>query len=146
MYNTNVHTLNNEKVQINWKNERMTHMSTKQQQTIEAGDTILEIETGRVLTVESVWGHTSNIVDFSAYYLPPSDIEDVLDTEYGNRGFRFQDEGVIWRKQTEEEEEEYFEVCPAGTICSQCHTEIKEMYDEHPCLGHFCQCGRNYTD
>lgn len=114
--------------------------------SVEMGEIIIEIETGRELTVESLQGDASDIVDFSAYYLPPSGVENILDAEYGKREFRFQEEGVIWRKQTEEEEEEYFEVCPAGTICSQCNTEIKEMYDEHPCLGHFCQCGRNYTD
>ncbi|WP_170953190.1 hypothetical protein [Bacillus cereus] len=44
------------------------------------------------------------------------------------------------------EELEDMDMCPAGKICPTCNTEIKEMYDEHPCLGHFCQCGRNYTD
>lgn len=49
-------------------------------------------------------------------------------------------------QSTLEEMEDYIERCPAGEICPRCKTEIKEMYDDHPCLGHFCQCGRNYTD
>ncbi|MCU7667238.1 hypothetical protein [Bacillus thuringiensis] len=44
------------------------------------------------------------------------------------------------------EELEEMDMCPAGEICPVCNTEIKEMYDDHPCLGHFCQCGRNHTD
>lgn len=120
-------------------------MSTTQQ-TIETGDIIIEIQTGRHLEVESVWGNASNVVDFSAYYLPSSNVEEILDAEYGNRGFHFQDEGIIWKLQPEDEEDVFEDYCRAGEICSQCNTEIKEMYDDHPCLGHFCQCGRNYTD
>jgi len=41
---------------------------------------------------------------------------------------------------------EEFNPCPAGTICSTCQTEIQEMYEDHPCEAHFCQCNRNYTD
>ncbi|GAB6427933.1 hypothetical protein bcgnr5372_38400 [Bacillus luti] len=33
-----------------------------------------------------------------------------------------------------------------GEICSECNTEIQEMYIEHPGLGQFCLCGRSQTD
>lgn len=68
---------------------------------IQKGDKIHAIDEDRILIVEGLWGEVSKSVDFSATYTHSAGKTTDGKSVYGNRGFRFQDEGIIWNIITE---------------------------------------------
>lgn len=66
--------------------------------SIKKGDIIIEIDTDRELEVEGLWGEASSIIDFSATYLKTNMVDGYGNKVFGNRGFKFSEEGIVWKK------------------------------------------------
>ncbi len=66
--------------------------------TVSKGDMIFAIDEERTLEVEGLWGSASKTVDFSARYTSTNLVDVHGNNVFGNRGFRFEDEGKVWRK------------------------------------------------
>lgn len=67
---------------------------------VKAGDLIRELDSDGTLRVSSLWGDASETIDFGGVYVNASG-NPHIGTIYGGRGFRFEDEGVIWEKVSE---------------------------------------------
>ena len=65
---------------------------------IQKGDKIYTIDEKRMMEVEGLWRNASQTIDFSAKYISTNLVDGNGNRVFGNRGFRFQDEDVIWRK------------------------------------------------
>lgn len=64
---------------------------------VSKGDIILAIDENKNLKVEGLWGDTSSTVDFQATYTETNLTDTKGIAVYGNRGFRFADEGTKWK-------------------------------------------------
>ncbi|MGG2091316.1 hypothetical protein AB1283_00935 [Bacillus sp. S13(2024)] len=60
---------------------------------LQKGNKICAIDENRILTVEGFWGKTSQVIDFSARYDERHGVDTHGNDIFGNRGFRFKDEG-----------------------------------------------------
>lgn len=66
--------------------------------TVAKGDIIYAIDDQKELEVEGLWGDDSSIVDFSAKYITSTLVDNKGHRVFGNRGFKFEDENVKWKK------------------------------------------------
>ncbi|MEX3713372.1 hypothetical protein ABFV99_13290 [Cytobacillus horneckiae] len=64
---------------------------------IKKGDKIYAIDEKKTLEVEGLWKNASKTIDFSAKYTTTNFTDSYGNKLFGTRGFRFQDNGVIWR-------------------------------------------------
>lgn len=66
--------------------------------TVKKGDKIQAIDENRTLEVEGLWGEASQVVDFSAKYTSTNLLDGYGNKVFESRGFKFIDEGIIWKK------------------------------------------------
>lgn len=65
---------------------------------IKKGDVIIEIATNKKLRVDGIWIIASDVIDFTAKYLNTTLMSVDGFAVYANRGFKFSDEGIVWKK------------------------------------------------
>lgn len=71
---------------------------SRAKQTISKGDFIYAIDENRKLEVEGMWPPGINGADFQAKYSETNLVDFDGNKVYGNRGFKFKEEGSKWKR------------------------------------------------